>query len=387
MVSFVAIEEEQSRALTLAKGMTADYLSAPSVAALMEKSEAALNRNEGAVGLPTFADDQVGRPPFLPGKINPSILALEIAEGIRAGARLMIEACVLLDKGMRLCEADAASKDQFLQSLAEVNVIPKRSSRTGEGFEKSKLSMLRKIGEHADLLLDDRLFKFLEPGRSILYHVIRMWQELPGGHDERMARLIEIFESQGSLTRSFLIDQIGLAKRASLPVTQQATEQWTPGAELEDFDLVLASAVSPRDVRRLTDEYADRPPLCICVHERVAKVAVGIFICRLIDLPIVANKLLPGCGFATISRIILPTSPDDSNVTNAQAVVIASRGRRDIEGITELPWLGPDESLEPVSLASRLVPNAKNKLQLFATMQTDGWSSITGDANWGQADE
>ena len=132
-----------------------------------------------------------------------------------SGARSMIDACVLLHHGMLSCDDENALKDAFLRELASNNVIPKRSSRTGEGFEKSKLSMLRKIGANAGLLLDEHLFKYLEPGRSILFHVVRLYEELQGDHEERVAELVKRFSMQGALSRSFLIGQIKLeeAKR------------------------------------------------------------------------------------------------------------------------------------------------------------------------------
>jgi hypothetical protein len=170
----------------------------------------------------------------------------------------MIDACVLLHKGLLLCEGDAASKDQFLLALASENVIPKKSSRTGEGFEKSKLSMLRKIGAHADLLFDADLFKFLEPGRSILFHVIRLYEELQGDGLQRKAELVKRFSAQGGLSRRFLIDQIKLEEQArGKNKKEESTDPWISGikgrAVSEEFDLALFTP-SDEECRRL-DQY------------------------------------------------------------------------------------------------------------------------------------
>ena len=246
--------------------------------------------------------------------------------------------------------------------------------------------MLKKIGEFAFLLLDDKIFKYLQPGRSVLFYVIRLYEELPGDHRDRMARLAEIFEAEGSLSRDFLIDQVKKAQQARQPEAHQAADPWASATSDRNVDCILITLIDRHDVRRLVD-YADRPPLCLRIHERISKDAVGIAVARLVDLPIIENKLFPGCGFASILRVLLPQCPAEPDVTDAQVVIIAARGQRDWSDFATFRWLADGESLDAVSMASRLVPYAKNRLHLFATAQSDGWNSIIGEANWSQADE
>jgi hypothetical protein len=193
---------------------------------------------------------------LLPGKTDPLTLASRIAERIHSGVRSMIEACILVNEGVKFFEADRDMLDQFRWALVNAHVIPSRSARLGD-VDKSKLSMLRKIGEYADLLLEEKLFKFLEPGRSILYHVIRLYELLLGDHQCRLARLVELFEAQGSLTRGFLIDQINLAKRATESDSDQVADPWASAARDMDFDCIVATLVERRDVRRLEQIPAD----------------------------------------------------------------------------------------------------------------------------------
>jgi hypothetical protein len=321
---------------------------------------------------------------LLPGKTDPTVLAQRVAEGIRAGVRSVIEACLLLVEALRLLETDSLLLDQFRLALVGENVIPRRSARLG--FEKSHLSMLRKIGEFAFLLLDDAIFRYLEPGRSILYYVIRLYEELSGSHRDRIARLVELFEAEGGLSRDFLIEQVKKAERTRQPDTVQAADPWLLATSDRDYDCILMTPIGRRDIRRLVD-YADRPPLCLRVHERVSKDAIGIAIARLVDLPTIENKLFPGCGFASISRVLIPQQPADPDVTNTQVVVIATRGQRNSSDLAEFHWLAGAASIDPVSLASRLVPDAENRLHLFATAESDGWNSIIGEANWSPSDE
>jgi hypothetical protein len=125
---------------------------------------------------------------LLLSKTDPVVFASRIGEGMRAGVRSVIGACVLLFEADRLFDTDPRLLDQFFLALVDENVIPKRSARLGN-VGKSKFSMLRKIGKHADLLLDDGIFRFLESGYSVLYHVILLYEALPGDHQYRLARL------------------------------------------------------------------------------------------------------------------------------------------------------------------------------------------------------
>jgi hypothetical protein len=247
--------------------------------------------------------------------------------------------------------------------------------------------MLRKIGAHADLLLDAQIFKYLPPGRSILFYVIRLYEVLSGDHDNRIARLVQLFEAEGSPSRDFLIEQVKLAERASQPDEPRTADPWVVGDARQRFDLILMTLLDRQYLRRSVEDYADRAPLCRRIHERVSKHAIGIAIARLVDLPVIENKLLPGCGFDSRAQVLLIKDPADPDVTDAQVIVVATRGQRDIEDLASFQWLPDGERLDAVALASRLVPDAKSRLHLFASAESDGWNSIIGEANWRQADD
>jgi hypothetical protein len=326
-------------------------------------------------------------PDILLGKSDPVIFARSVGEGMRSGVRSVIKACVQLRDAVKLFEGDPSLLDQFRRALVDENVIPKRSARLGN-VENSKLSMLRTIGERANLLLDDQVFRFLEPGYSVLYHVVRLYDDLPGDHQQRTSRLVELFEAQGGLSREFLIDQISLLKQAREANETEAPDPWDD-KPLQKFDLVLMAPVVRNDLRRLAENYGDgdRGPLCLNFHQRVAKDAVGIVIARMVDLPMIENKMLPGCGFASISRILIPHAPLSPDVTDVPVLVIATRGRPQNLCVETFDWLPHDQVIAPVSLAAQLAPNAKNRVHLFAPAKLEGWCTIRGDANWEPTDE
>jgi hypothetical protein len=315
----------------------------------------------------------------LPSKSDPSAIALEVAEGIRSGARSLIGACTLLVDALHRFSSDADLKSAFLAALIRENVIPRRSTRLGD-VDNSKLSMLRKIGEQAHLLLSVELSKYLEPGYSVLYHIIRLYEALAGDHEVRIKRLVELFEAEGHLSRDFLITQINVAKQSEKEA--ESANPWLNAGNGVAFDLVVATVLDRRHLRRLADDYADRPPLCLKTHERVTKDAVAIIIARLAHLPVIENRLLPSCGFNTISNVLLSRAPFDPDVTDAEAIIFAERGSLERVRVADFQWLPDVEDLDPVVVASRLVPNAKHKLHLFAPKESAGWCSVLGEANW-----
>ena len=108
---------------------------------------------------------------ILLGKIDPAAVASQIALGIRSGVRALITACVAIVETERLLADDAVLRKAFHDALARENIIPRRSARLGD-FDKSKLAMLRKVGENAALLLREELSGYLQPGYSVLYYIV-----------------------------------------------------------------------------------------------------------------------------------------------------------------------------------------------------------------------
>ncbi|WP_157787870.1 hypothetical protein [Bradyrhizobium elkanii] len=325
-----------------------------------------------------------GEPEFLPSKRDPVAWAAEVAEGMLSGAASVIAACVKLTEAERNFAGDPDLTSRFIDALVRKNVIPRRSTRLGE-FDRSKLAMLRKIGEQSSLLLQTEISRYLQPGYSVLYHILRLYEELPGDHEKRLRRLVEIFAAEGHLSREFLIAEIKKAQRTSK--AQEAGEVHLPLPKGATYDLVLLDLSNRQYGPRWSQDHVDRMPLYARVHESVSDNAVAICVARLNDLPVVGNKLLPGCGFGMISRVLLVKEPADTDVTDAELLIIAMRGEPDRVRFADFEWFSPDEPLDPVALAAGLVPDAVNRLHLFASMETAGWHSVVGDANWSYADE
>ena len=324
-------------------------------------------------------------PGVLPGETSPIALGDLVVTGLRSSVPAVIQACVLVAETVRRFEGDRESLDQFLDVLACSNVIPRKQARLGS--KSSKLSKLRKIGDYAELLCRDEIIEHLEPGYTINYHVTLLYDALPGDKDARVRRLGEILETEGGLSREFLIQQTRLAEQAGRMLADPEADLFGADAASRrdrEFDLILLTPTR-RDLLRLGEDYEGEVPWCLRVHEQVAKQAVAMVIASLVDFPIIAGRLLPSCGFENISHVFLVRQPLGADVTGAQVIVIAERGAGG-DPISDFRWLANGESLDDEYLASRLVPNAKNQLHAFAATTSDGWCSVVGEANWSQSD-
>jgi hypothetical protein len=89
---------------------------------------------------------------FYPSKTDPVSLARDVARGFRAGAEAVVYACALLVAALEALAGSPEAISDFIKILVAENIIPRRSARLGD-FDRSKLSMLRKIGENVPLLL------------------------------------------------------------------------------------------------------------------------------------------------------------------------------------------------------------------------------------------
>jgi hypothetical protein len=243
--------------------------------------------------------------------------------------------------------------------------------------------MLRKIGANANLLLDEQLFKFLEPGRSTLFHVVRLYEELQGDHEQRVTELVRRFGVQGALSRSFLIDQIKLEEAKSKGQKEKSAEPWTTKIKADgssgEFDLVLLTP-SQEALLRLEEYSFDELSRRFLGDFRLSDAGYGIAVVRLADISKV-ERLLEAFGFARVSQVLLSHVPDDPIVTDATVVVVRERAVAAGINPSTIEWCLPGEALDVHGLAGRLRPTAKKRLHLFASAETDGWCSFIGKTN------
>jgi hypothetical protein len=359
------------------------------IAAQGTPEQSSIEQSVASIKLPAAFEQAGTCRDFSYGKSDAALQGALVLSGLRSGTLAVIEAGVRTAETVRRHQHDPESIDVFMATLAEGKLFSDRERKLG--LASPKLSKIRSIGDHAPLLRRDEILEhFIETGStgySVVYPLLVLYRTIQGDDEARFEQLVTLLRAQRPSTRKEFSDLTQEAKKAKVQTN------WIPeqGAAFEDgraqFDLIFARLNNRGDLRRLGDDHADKLPRCLRIHERVSEDAFAIVVARLADLPIVENKLLPGFGFASISRVFLLRNPHGADVTDEQVVVIATLSGRSVDRLPDFQWLPDDDPVDADTLALRLVPDAKNKLHVFAAAESEGWCAIVGEANWSQADE
>ena len=336
---------------------------------------------------------------ILPGKsVAAKEGALVVCE-FREGVQSVIGACVRTWEAITRFRDDQSAIDEFLRPLVEGNIISPSEARLG--LASPKLSKFRAIGQNAEVLCHEQVFRYLPPGYTLIYQVTVLYSVLDGGEARRFEQLVRELDALSPLSRERLIARTEEIKRAkkgasTMPSASNAGRGVAPtdvdpirNPGVADCNLGLITPDAQRDLWRLSEDYVAEPEFLRLARELLAEEAVAVVIARLADIPLIENKLLPILGFSYVSQVCLVRMPKHANVTGAEVLIIAHRKQTDFT--TNFTWLADSEALDAKAVVERLVPDAGKKLHLFASEEShqtaDGWLSVVGKANWGQSDE
>lgn len=334
-----------------------------------------------------------------------------VAAHLLSGTSSIIDGSVqALEAVTRIAPGDIDSMTAFLRPLVAANFISENEARLGR--QSPKLSKILKIGQYADKLRSRSIIEYFNQvglsGYTHLYQVAVLLDLAPNDPASTPVEYVaSLLQNELARTRQDMLDLTRRLKRAkrdheeaiglgppsrpnfdaSHPDVGEAGSSGMTDQTARSFDLILA--VLTADARRgLREDWYEPLPLCLRVGDDVADDAVFIAVSKLSDLPIIENCLLPGCGFGgSVSRTFLVHAPNGPEVTDATLVVVAQRDSQERAHIAEIGWLPPSEVIDPFTLACLLVPDARSKLNLFASKKTDGWRSVIGEENWRLADE
>lgn len=322
-----------------------------------------------------------------------------VVAGLRSGVLTTIDACVkILDATVKFKD-NVEAVTAFLGPLVNAKIVSPSEARLG--FASDKLSRLKKIGEYADQLRHEKIVEyFLETGRSgptLVYQVAVLFDLTPEHRtdDERIEELVNTLRREQVETRHDMLRltrETKQAKRESntgTPIPSPVDKTHEAAAVVNaSYDLVLAVPRGP-DLRKLGEYQSTGPlPRCLRIGGIMADDATLVVLARLSDLAVIEDKLLPGCGFEDASRrVFLIHVPADPEITEAQVLIVAERGSGGRAHFGDIAWLSREKPVDPFALAVGLVADAKKKLVLFASVETDDWYSILGEANWSNSGE
>lgn len=313
-----------------------------------------------------------------------------------------IDACVHVHDALFNFRNEPDQLRVFKAKLVEARIISIGDESLGSA---SKLSKLARIGGHAELLRDERILHLLEPGYSVLYEVVLLFEtffeECESSEvaiDKLAARLALIVQSQGGLRRQD-VDAEKKAARRTPPRVSPATEAGGSSVSSKDFngnpdaDQQVDDAplpgfllITPRasDMRILGQDYAEPGTLARCLRvDSFGQPDRAIVITTISDLATVRTRLLPLFGLNTLSHAILMEQPDHPDILNARVAVIADRRAAPKSSASPLRnWLPKECVADPIAIAERFWDGLTDKAHLFAAKATDGWQCSIGDSAW-----
>ena len=333
---------------------------------------------------------------LLPRKSDAAAEAALVVDGFRSGARAVIYACVRTNEALRqFPDDDPDLTDAFLAVLVDGNIISRSEARLGKA--SPKLSKFKAIGENAEMLLDEQVFRYLTPGYTLIYQVTVLYSVLDGDEPHRFDQLVRELAALSPLSRERLSARTEEIKRAKKRASampsisdagdNRAGDDVDPIASLgTDYKVVL---LTPDRARDLSEDYSEDPNFLRLGSELLVEDAVAVVTARLTDLPLIEDRLLPILGFSYASQVCLVRMPLHADVTGAEVIIIAHRKETAFKA--NFTWIADGKELDAKAVVERLLPDAGKKLHLFASEETHGssdqWFSVVGNANWGQSDE
>jgi hypothetical protein len=340
---------------------------------------------------------------------DPARQASLIATFWRQGVDSVIECGVLMMESVRAFRADPERLDSFVTALVEVGLLTSREARLG--LRSPKLVKLSAIGEHADLLRHADIAAYLGPTYSTIYQLIVLFRQMEGEHEQKLKRLVGLLSNcPTEVTRDYLSDETErlkrsrkskqakpspesaeLAHRADTESTARANTTYTLSGLVDarlEVDLAVLTPTE-QDLRALGRDYADGSALERCFplvqvlqHNDDLALVVSA---RESDFPLVAERLLNLCGFRRVNKVLLVRKQNSWDITEAEILVVAERGAMRLTPSTDCGWSDEAGEIDPLAIAARLYPDAKRKLHVFASVQTEGWTALVGADSW--ADE
>jgi hypothetical protein len=306
------------------------------------------------------------------GTITPEVAADRVAEHWTNAARSLIMACALLVGSLKSF-ADVREKlETFLSRLVARRVLSENDVLT-RLKANGKMSMLKKIGEHADTLLQPSFLPYLPAHFSLIYQICLTIEA--GGADRTQRELA----AHPDATRDDIVKI-----RAALTSPEVVTAP-TPVMAIVDGSAaqLFALDLNAKEMRPFSNEYAEIDALQRCLRHPEAADDAGLVArvpIRLIGA--FERALMPLLGFGSLDKLYLTASLGQPDITDRDVIAVAMRGKLRSQPLT---FFSDDaDSLDILALADLLFPDCAVKCQLFAQARTDGWSTFIGDENWNE---
>jgi hypothetical protein len=284
--------------------------------------------------------------------------------------KFLILACVYLVAALDAFEDQPAKLEAFLTRLVVRHVLSENDV-LGRLKANGKLAMLRKIGQHADTLLQASLLHLLPGHYSIIYQICLLIEE--AGPDRAQSEL----STRPDATRDDVIKV-----RAALKVDEREPIPSQPPSDDVAVQL-FAIRLTAQDLRPFADEHAQPDTLDRCFRRPPSADEAGLVaIVPIRMLGTFERALMPLLGFGAPDKLFLERRVDQPDITDRDVIVVATRGKLPAQLLTGFPAdLGCHDL--PI-LAEAFFPDSTVRCHLFAQARTAGWLTYIGDENWNE---
>jgi hypothetical protein len=300
---------------------------------------------------------------------DPNALADLVIDSWRQASEAIILASAYLATALEALREKDEYLDRFLKRLVAGRVLSENDA-LARLKAHGKLSMLRKIGQHANTLLEPSILRLLPPSYSIVYQFCLLVEDVGVDHAKS--------ELSPDVTREDLIN-----RRADLKAGKSEGHPTSPPSlEVAGVQL-FALQLSTRDLRLFTYDYVQADTLDRCLRRPDPAEDAGLVaIVPILMLGQFERTLLMLLGFRKVANLFLDSNVSQPEITDRHVIVVAQRGGLLPQALTSFSVIQDQRNV--LALAERIFPNSSRKCQLFARERTEGWLTFVGDENWNE---
>jgi len=146
----------------------------PSADAKLNSEFLTAGQNETTEGAASLMEDSA---------TTPEGVADQFRKHRAASVKEEVSSDVVLHQGIAAFSDDPESLQKLLNAMVGAKVLSRAEALAGLRGKNSTMSMLRKIAEHADVILHPEILPFLQPGYSVLYKLARLYEELEANNE------------------------------------------------------------------------------------------------------------------------------------------------------------------------------------------------------------